>query len=236
MKTLERAHIPDLIGRQWFFVRVYDAVQLCKAEMMQRRGAVPFVTSAGPSPSPPRDPKHHVQGNADLERGVSRGPASLETGEVPVNLHTRPWQQDSSQGDEWQSYEKDPLLTPERADYDPTQENPGPELEGGDAAAGGRQHTGAPLLAVRAPRHILGPAAVASQAPDQLPLSMAHLAPDSGTSQHLLYEELDAAGMTDSNVVPICTVCNGLQYPADDGLLPHVSPQQVLAKTCRCTT
>ncbi|CAI5534499.1 unnamed protein product [Closterium sp. Naga37s-1] len=39
MQRLTRAGIPDLIGRQWFFVRIFDAVQLCKADMACRHAA-----------------------------------------------------------------------------------------------------------------------------------------------------------------------------------------------------
>ncbi|GJP74420.1 hypothetical protein CLOP_g5003 [Closterium sp. NIES-67] len=39
MHRLTRAGIPDLIGRQWFFVRIFDAVQLCKADMACRHAA-----------------------------------------------------------------------------------------------------------------------------------------------------------------------------------------------------
>ena len=36
MQTLTRAGIPQLLGHQWFFVRIFDAVQLCKADMDRR--------------------------------------------------------------------------------------------------------------------------------------------------------------------------------------------------------
>ncbi|CAI5485086.1 unnamed protein product [Closterium sp. Yama58-4] len=39
MQRLTRAGIPDLIGQQWFFVRIFDAVQLCKADMACRHAA-----------------------------------------------------------------------------------------------------------------------------------------------------------------------------------------------------
>ncbi|CAI5494892.1 unnamed protein product [Closterium sp. Naga37s-1] len=39
MQRLTWAGIPDLIGRQWFFVRIFDAVQLCKADMACRHAA-----------------------------------------------------------------------------------------------------------------------------------------------------------------------------------------------------
>eukprot|EP00897_Mesotaenium_endlicherianum_P008154 jgi/Mesen1/7367/ME000381S06603 len=51
VKALERAGIPDLFGRQWFFVRIYDAVQLCRAEMSRK-----VDTLSPPAQSTPASP------------------------------------------------------------------------------------------------------------------------------------------------------------------------------------
>jgi hypothetical protein len=38
MVTLARAGIPDLIGNSWYFVRVHDAVQVCRSHLEAEQG------------------------------------------------------------------------------------------------------------------------------------------------------------------------------------------------------
>eukprot|EP00250_Pteridium_aquilinum_P010842 c19665_g1_i1 orf=603-2636(+) len=36
MFTLDKAHIPEIMGKEWYFVRVHDAVQVCLSHMQQQ--------------------------------------------------------------------------------------------------------------------------------------------------------------------------------------------------------
>jgi len=65
MAKLEKAGLPDFIGRDWFFVRVYDAVKVCRAHMaMAGLAASGQLTQVG-SNGAPSSPEEGV-GQGDL--------------------------------------------------------------------------------------------------------------------------------------------------------------------------
>ncbi|CAI5988882.1 unnamed protein product [Closterium sp. NIES-65] len=98
MQRLTRAGIPDLIGRQWFFVRIFDAVQLCKADMACRHaaasGALPpggFMVADVEQQRVGQQRQHQQQQQQQEQRRVMVRPRSFSE---DVRVAARPAQAD----------------------------------------------------------------------------------------------------------------------------------------------
>jgi sulfate transporter 4 len=55
MATLTRSRLPEIMGREWFFVRMHDAVQSCLSHMQSRQVEVNIDEGEGREQQPFRN-------------------------------------------------------------------------------------------------------------------------------------------------------------------------------------
>ncbi|EPS65835.1 hypothetical protein M569_08942, partial [Genlisea aurea] len=61
LRTLTRSGVVDLIGKEWYFVRVHDAVQVCLQKLPPPTSNSSSITVASDDKKPPSSPRLLLQ-------------------------------------------------------------------------------------------------------------------------------------------------------------------------------
>ncbi|KAF7811367.1 putative sulfate transporter 4.2 [Senna tora] len=86
--TLSRSDVVELIGKEWYFVRIHDAVQVC-LQHVQHLKHMPFTPKSSPSSSPRAKPPSLFE-RLLKRRGENRSLTDVESGDSqpPISEHT----------------------------------------------------------------------------------------------------------------------------------------------------